>query len=420
MRNYYLINEDFFDDVDTNEIVDTEIEDNINDINNANYTHYFHIYFNIPIMCGRDYEKYVKQYTSRITTAIQITNRIFSLFSAIIDCSSIEISKDRLPMCDKEVKMGDYSIKYSSSIHSRKHAHGLAFNPDGIIINIKAVCNFRTARQIERFFDLFFNKISESKTWIGVGSIIIEKLNFDINKYKSKLKEPISIFNSVEWNRKDWRQKRYDIAQMLDVLAKPGVYGQFLHKYKTDDADIIIKSKRGAEVHLCEEDNVYINPVRVQNIIFYETGIGAEAVSCKYDFDNKHVTETTYIADYLDGINLDDMCTKAVQQVTSRKSVFDMYVIKFDNYTIGGKSHIGIYFIFRDTFVYKDKEYILTFYSESLDYTDIEGSAYCLNMMKSAGYSEENALDERKIGVFYRDDIKIKIIDKAKELMLAE
>ena len=26
MRNYYLINEDFFDDVDTNEIDDTEIE----------------------------------------------------------------------------------------------------------------------------------------------------------------------------------------------------------------------------------------------------------------------------------------------------------------------------------------------------------------------------------------------------------
>ena len=26
MKNYYLINEDFFDDVDTNEIVDTEIE----------------------------------------------------------------------------------------------------------------------------------------------------------------------------------------------------------------------------------------------------------------------------------------------------------------------------------------------------------------------------------------------------------
>ena len=58
------------------------------------------------------YEKYVKQYTPRVTTAIQITNRIFSSFSAINDCSSIEISRDRLPMCDKEVEMGEYSIKY--------------------------------------------------------------------------------------------------------------------------------------------------------------------------------------------------------------------------------------------------------------------------------------------------------------------
>ena len=41
-------------------------------------------------------EKYVKQYTPRVKTAIQITNRIFSLFYAINDCSSIEISKDRL------------------------------------------------------------------------------------------------------------------------------------------------------------------------------------------------------------------------------------------------------------------------------------------------------------------------------------
>lgn len=90
------------------------------------------------------------------------------------------------------------------------------------------------------------------------------------------------------------------------------------------------------------------------------------------------------------------MCTKAVQQVTSRKSMFDMYVIKFDQYTIGGQCHIEIYFIFRDTFIYENKEYVLTFYSESVDYTDIEGSAYCLNMMKSVGYSEENALEKRK------------------------
>ena len=63
-------------------------------------------------------------------------------------------------MCDKEVEMGEYSIKYSSTIHSGKYAHGLAFKPDQIIINIKAVCNFRTASQIEKFFDLFFNKKS--------------------------------------------------------------------------------------------------------------------------------------------------------------------------------------------------------------------------------------------------------------------
>lgn len=167
------------------------------------------------------YEKYVKQYTPRVATAIQITNRIFSSFSAINDCSSIEMSRDRLPMCDKEVEMGEYSIKYSSTIHNGKYAHGLAFKPDKIIINIKAVCNFRTASQIEKFFDLFFNKIAESQMWIGVDSIIIEKLNFDINNLK--LKEPICIFNAVEWNRKDWRQKSDDIAQMLDVLAKPGV-----------------------------------------------------------------------------------------------------------------------------------------------------------------------------------------------------
>lgn len=416
MKKLKILNEDFFDDNDID--VDTEIEDNINDVDNTKYTHYFHIYFNIPIICGMAYEKYVKQYTLRVATAIQITNRIFSSFSAINDCSSIEISRDRLPMCDKEVEMGEYSIKYSSTIHNGKYAHGLAFKPDKIIINIKAVCNFRTASQIEKFFDLFFNKIAESQMWIGVDSMVIEKLNFDINN--SKLKEPICIFNAVEWNRKDWRQKSDDIAQMLDVLAKPGVYGQFLNKYKTNDADAIIKSKIIADVHLCEEDNVYINPVRVQSIIFYETGRGMEAVSCKYDFDNKHVTETTYVADYLDGIDFDDMCTKAIQQVTSRKSVFDMYIIKFDRYTIGGKCHIGIYFIFHDTFIYKDKEYVLTFYSESLDYTDVEGSAYCLNMMKSIGYSEENALEKRKIGVFYRDDMKDKIIDKAKELRLTE
>lgn len=416
MKQLKILNEDFFDDNDID--VDAEIEDNDHGVDNTKYTHYFQIYFNIPIICGMAYEKYVKQYTLRVTTAIQITNRIFSSFSAINDCSSIEISRDRLPMCDKEVEMGEYSIKYSSTIHNGKYAHGLAFKPDKIIINIKAVCNFRTASQIEKFFDLFFNKIVESQMWIGVDSMVIEKLNFDINN--SKLKEPICIFNAVEWNRKDWRQKSDDIAQMLDVLAKPGVYGQFLNKYKTNDADAIIKNKIIANVHLCEEDNAYINPVRVQSIIFYETGRGTEAVSCKYDFDNKRVTETTYVADYLDGIDFDDMCTKAIQQVTSRKSVFDMYIIKFDQYTIGGKYHIGIYFIFRDTFIYEDNEYVLTFYSESADYTDVEGSAYCLNMMKSAGYSEGNALEGRKIGVFYRDDMKDKIIDKAKELRLTE
>lgn len=51
---------------------------------------------------------------------------------------------------------------------------------------------------------------------------------------------------------------------------------------------------------------------------------------------------------------------------------------------------------FDNTFIYKDKEYTLTFYSESLDYIDVEGSAYCLNMMKSTGYSEEMLLKEEK------------------------
>ena len=76
MKKLKILNEDFFDDNDID--VDTEIEDNDNSVDNTKYTHYFHIYFNIPIMCGMDYEKYLKQYTPRVTTAIQITNRIFS------------------------------------------------------------------------------------------------------------------------------------------------------------------------------------------------------------------------------------------------------------------------------------------------------------------------------------------------------
>ena len=56
MKQLKILNEDFFDDNDID--VDVEIEDN--DIDNTNYTHYFHIYFNIPIMCRMAYEKYVK------------------------------------------------------------------------------------------------------------------------------------------------------------------------------------------------------------------------------------------------------------------------------------------------------------------------------------------------------------------------
>lgn len=56
MKQLIILNEDFFDDNDID--VDDEIEDN--DIDNVNYTHYFQIYFNIPIMFGMDYEKYVK------------------------------------------------------------------------------------------------------------------------------------------------------------------------------------------------------------------------------------------------------------------------------------------------------------------------------------------------------------------------
>lgn len=413
MEKLKILNEDFFDnnDIDVND----EIEDVEND--NTEYTHHFHIYFNTPIMCGQHYEKYVEQYTPRIGSAIKITNRIFSAHSAIIDYSSIELSRDRIQICDKEVEMGEYSIKYSSSIHSGKYRHGLAFAPDKIIISIKAVCNFRTVGQIERFFNLFFNKIAESQMWIGVGTIVIEKLNTD----ESKSKNSISVFDAIDWNRKDWGQRRDDIAQMLDVLAKPGVYGQFLHKYKNDDSDIIIRNKRNAEIYLCKKGNVYTNSVKVQNIYFYETGRGTEAAHCEYDvFDGKHKPVFYSIINDLNDNNVADMCKKAIHQVTSRKSVFDMYILKFDTYTIGGKCHIGIYYIFQDTFTYKDKEYILTFYSESTDYTDVKGSAYCLNMMKSVGYSEEDALEERNIGVFYRDDMKNKIIDKAEEIRLAE
>ena len=74
MKQLKILNEDFFDDNDID--VDAEIEDNDHGVDNTKYTHYFQIYFNIPIICGMAYEKYVKQYTQRVTTAIQITNRM--------------------------------------------------------------------------------------------------------------------------------------------------------------------------------------------------------------------------------------------------------------------------------------------------------------------------------------------------------
>ena len=48
MKKLKILNEDFFDDNDID--VDTEIEDNINDVDNTKYTHYFHIYLALKIM----------------------------------------------------------------------------------------------------------------------------------------------------------------------------------------------------------------------------------------------------------------------------------------------------------------------------------------------------------------------------------
>ena len=57
MKQLKILNEDFFDDNDID--IDVEIEDNINDVDNTKYIHYFHIYFNIVLDFIEYYSIYI-------------------------------------------------------------------------------------------------------------------------------------------------------------------------------------------------------------------------------------------------------------------------------------------------------------------------------------------------------------------------
>lgn len=333
-----IINEDFFDEIETDDIIDSDVEE-LSSQKDFNHT------INIKI-AGVDLINSAEILQSLLINYIKKVKFVLNVIKSIKDYSEPEFyiikEQDRILF-----ELKDIPSMYKND--SRK-----LFKLYSVAICINILSDFKNIRQIDKSLHSILISIESNHTNAKLYTIgmSIDKTGLNVHNH---------YINKYTYQKKEGD---YFIIQMSSVVSAmiPSEYKpieqmfKFYHIGYYDRIVEMIRGRFGKSVRVCDLDNP---PYPVGDIIsnttrLYKPGfIDSREGTMEFHRDTNE-TYYDFMAPEKDGNKIYEICNDAVSQMIKENSKYQIYLVHGN----GGPG--GIVFIFENTYAYKDVEYIVT------------------------------------------------------------
>lgn len=375
------INEDFFDDIQSKDIINDkidilndEIEQENNTINPEDYTHVLKLSLDAekPIFI----KDIIEQKSSYINDFVNTLKIIIKKIEYILDVSRF-VKKHSNIIINQNVP-NDYlddviDIKGIRIHMSKKHTFGKIYTIDLVYY---ATFNMTNPKQAVNFYSQHCEGFLNRNTMFYVNSLSIEKT--DESKNKLLLNKRFDFDTKVPFFEK--QNHIYDLCTALS--DKKDMYANILKCYSLNNA---------ADSLFENAYNKYSSTLRSWDRI----------LKCSPTIKNVDMFSVPYFnLKYTISCKCLDDCSSRYNNLADwiKKTPFRLYTLVKDD----EKLEYIVMCVFNRTYNYLDEEYVITISSNcsnmsQLDgYGDKRGFYKCLKMIQSLGYSEKETLDMLK------------------------
>lgn len=388
-----ILNEDFFDDINTEDIVNTESDDT-----EKKYQHSVSLTY---ISDGSELvDENYKQGSNLVNQFNKIYRRINMLFNNAPFISDYKINICAYPInkCNAVRKFGPYDIHYNDSKSDVRMTINIMF--DSEYTTLSNIINF--------FFQLFKSRISFTNFITDLITIKDSK-HYNYRDYSIRSYNFIQqIGNNLELA--DFEHINSNIKFLSEEFCKPGSYSKYLNKKGINNGRYFINkyffNVTGVKYLHIQDKNVYIDDalddINIDNYYYglYNPKNGnsisaelghSEDVCTKFDLENT------------DHIKIENKLKEFFKEphpayvYTFRTSALKPYIL----------------YCFNDTLIIDDIEYVVFIYDCCLKTDDEYNKANFIKLITPYKGSDENALD------YYRDNFYVQMTQDEYEDILS-
>lgn len=388
-----ILNEDFFDDIETEDIVNTESDDTEKNYQRSVSLTYI---FDGAELVDENY----KHGSDLVIQFNKIYRRINTLFNNAPFISDYKINICSFPIykCNAVRKFGPYDIHYNDSKSDVRMS-----------INIKFDSEYTTLSNIVNFFlQLFKSRISNS-------NFIVDLITIENPKHYIYGDYSIKSYNFMEQIGNDFELAGFDsinsnIKFLSEEFCKPGSYSKYTIKRGINNGRYLIikyffKATGIKYVHTLE-NNVYIDDalddINIDNYYYglYNpknvNNISAELGNCE-EFCTRFDLENT------DHIKIENKLKEFFREphpayvYTFRSSILKPYLL----------------YCFDETLIIDDIEYVVYIYDSCLKTDDEYKKANFIKLMTPYKGSDENALE------YYKNNFNVQMTQDEYEEILS-
>ena len=368
-----FINEDFFDEISTDEIINSDVE--MNQQPKTNYNH------NIRIHTSG-----IETINSPKDIQLALNNYIKKLSIVLNTIKSVEeFSEPRFCILDKtQQKTIFFELEEIPKMHEN-----YMFRFSTVLICIDIRCNFKNINNLNKFLHSILISIQSH-----YNNLRLHTVSMDIDQFTDF--QQYHYIDTYSYRKKKGsefiRKMTSVVSAMIPSEYKP--IEQMFRFYHTGYYDRIvemIRGRYGKSICICDLDNP---PYPVGDIIsnitrLYKPGfISSKEGTMEFHRDT-YEAYYDFMSPEKDGDKINEICNDAISQMIKENSKYKIYLVRGN----GGPG--AIVYIFENTYAYNDVEYIVAVSYEfnaplasySIFQSDIDKIRE--ELIDGMGYSEE-------------------------------
>lgn len=334
-----FINEDFFDEISTDEIINSDVE--MTQQPKTNYNHNIKIHTSGTEIANspEDIQSLLNNYIKKLSIVL---NNIHSIE---------DFSEPRFCILNtKEQKLNFFGLEDIPEMYENR-----IFIYSTVMIYVDIRYNFKNIHNLNKFLYLILISIESRYKGLKLCTMAI-----DIDQSSDFLQQQhyIDTYSYRNKQRKEFIRKMSSVVSALIPSENKPIEQifKFYHVGYYDRIVEMIRGRYGKSVRVCDLDNP---PYPVGDIIsnttrIYKPGfIDSKDGTMEFHRDTNE-TYHDFMAPEKDGNKIYEICNDAISQMIKENSKYQIYLVHGN----GGPG--GIVFIFENTYAYKDVEYIVT------------------------------------------------------------